>query len=100
MQSRERFLGDSSSPTWLSSVLGNCGLPTRGRGPQHMRILDVTCPHCWAMYQVAISDSTIGGPGRFECQVCAEVADRWEDHRLRAHRLVATSNGFKPAPLV
>ena len=71
-----------------------------------MRILDVTCPDCGAVYQVAVSDTAIGGAGQFDCQLCAEVADRWEDSRLRVHRLTAIPNdaslhvGTKPLPLV
>jgi len=72
-----------------------------------MRILDVTCPYCDATYQVAVSDQLTGkGPGHFDCQVCAEVADRWDDSKLRVHRLATLPNNTalrvatKPIPLV
>ncbi|CAN7583413.1 hypothetical protein LJR220_005348 [Bradyrhizobium sp. LjRoot220] len=56
-----------------------------------MRISDFTCPCCGSAYEVAESSLPIGGPGRVECTVCGQLLDNWQDPKLRAYRLVLSS---------
>ena len=71
-----------------------------------MQMREVTCPYCGTMYRVAISDTATGQPGRIDCQLCTEVVDQWDDHRLRVHRMTMPGNdsylhiATNPPPLV
>jgi transcription elongation factor Elf1 len=53
-----------------------------------MRILDVTCPSCASVYEVAESLSAEGSPGRAECTVCGKLLESWQEPKLRAYRLL------------
>ncbi|MBR1152858.1 MULTISPECIES: MJ0042-type zinc finger domain-containing protein [unclassified Bradyrhizobium] len=56
-----------------------------------MKISDFTCPSCASAYEVAESSSPIGRPGRIECTTCGQLLDVWQDSKLRAYRLVMSS---------
>jgi predicted Zn finger-like uncharacterized protein len=57
-----------------------------------MKISDLTCPSCAAVYEVAESSSHLGRLGRVECTNCGQLLDSWQDSKLRAYRLVLSQD--------
>jgi ribosomal protein S27E len=53
-----------------------------------MKISDVTCPHCGALYLLAESVSVDGSPGNEACKICGKTLASSNDGKLRAFRLM------------
>jgi hypothetical protein len=53
-----------------------------------MKISDVTCPHCGALYLLAESISVDGSPSDEACKICGKTLAGASDGRLRAFRLM------------
>jgi hypothetical protein len=52
-----------------------------------MRLYNITCAACGAMYRVAESDTAVGSPGVQNCSVCEAVLTSWCDRKLKVFRL-------------
>jgi len=52
-----------------------------------MRLYDITCPSCGAMYRVAESEFAVGSPGLQKCGACEAVLASWSDRKLKVFRL-------------
>ena len=71
-----------------------------------MQIFDMTCPYCGTIYQGAASDTLRGLHGQFQCQICAEVIDNWDEPKLRVYRIMSPTGeaylhvATSPPPLV
>jgi hypothetical protein len=53
-----------------------------------MKISDIFCPACGAAYEMAEALTIDGPAGRETCAVCGQTLASWDDHRLKAFRLV------------
>jgi ribosomal protein S27E len=53
-----------------------------------MKISDVACPHCGALYLLAESTSVDGSSGDEACKVCGKTMADPGNGRLRAYRLM------------
>jgi uncharacterized Zn finger protein len=56
-----------------------------------MKLSDISCPSCLASYQVAVSTSAKGAPGRAHCIACGSFLEAWDEPALRVYRLVLSS---------
>jgi hypothetical protein len=71
-----------------------------------MQIFDMTCPYCGTIYKGAISDTVRGLPDKFQCQICAEALDKWDEPKFRVYRIVSPTGeaylhaSTTPPPLV
>jgi len=61
-----------------------------------MKISDMTCSHCGALYLLAESVSVDGSDGDEACKICGKTLASWSDGRLRALRLMM-SPALRPA---
>jgi hypothetical protein len=52
-----------------------------------MKISDIDCPFCGALYVVAESLSTPASPGQANCAICGNLLASWQEPTLRAYRL-------------
>jgi hypothetical protein len=53
-----------------------------------MKISDVTCAHCGALYLLAESVSVDSSPGDETCKICGKTLAGANDGKLRAFRLM------------
>jgi hypothetical protein len=63
-----------------------------------MRLYEVSCPTCGAIYKVAESDLAVGSPGLYRCP-CGHILASWSDRKLRAFRLEIPPLAFPSSPL-
>lgn len=63
-----------------------------------MKIADITCQDCGALYQVAEAESVQGSSGQASCSFCGSTLARWDHGTLKAFRLVIppTTNTQSP----
>ena len=52
-----------------------------------MKLYEVVCPVCDALYDVAESDLVVGSPGVQKCSLCGHTMASWSDRKLKAFRL-------------
>ena len=65
-----------------------------------MRLYDVTCSACGAMYEVAESETAVGSPGVQKCSICGVTLASWSNGRLKAFRLeMSTEHRYASVPI-
>ena len=52
-----------------------------------MRLYDIACSACGAVYRVAESDTAVGFPGVQNCSSCGGILTTWCDRKLKVFRL-------------
>ena len=52
-----------------------------------MRLYDIACSACGAVYRVAESDTAVGLPGVQNCSSCGGILTTWCDRKLKVFRL-------------
>ena len=62
--------------------------PDRNRYPR-MKIFELTCEDCSAIYRVAESDCEPGKPGELRCAICSHLIASWQEPKLRVAKLTA-----------
>ena len=55
-----------------------------------MKISDIFCSACGASYELAEALTVDGPAGRQNCVVCGQTLASWDDHKLKAFRLVVS----------
>jgi hypothetical protein len=67
-----------------------------------MKVFDRNCRACGAVYNVAEAETLEGAPGHFNCIVCGDEFDRWDEPTARVCRLVIAAErpSFRVPPSV
>ncbi len=55
---------------------------------QSMKISEISCSSCGALYEMAEACSMPGKPGHAGCAVCGGLLVRWQEPKYRVFRLV------------